>query len=610
MTEDLLGYYDRELSYLRKLGAQFARAHPKIAGRLRLGADSVEDPHVSRLIESVAFLNARVRKKLDDDFPELTDAILGVLAPHYLAPVPSMSIVRFECDPELTCSYELSAGTLIESDPGYGTPCQFRTSYPVTTWPIRLTDAALVGAPYEAPPVPRARSAAAILRLRFQTAADQCPIGELGIDGLRLYLRGQPSRIHELYELLFDDVACVAVSSGPGDRNPLVLPAESIRTVGFERQERILPFSGRTPPGLGLLTEFFVFPPKFHFFDLTDLGGKKMASLDDRLDVYVFLRRYDRELEQSVDASSFAMGCTPVVNLFEKRAEPIELDGSSTEYHVVPDARNPAANEVCSIDSVVALSRDGGRQEFHPFYGIRHPGDEEGRSAYWSATRRNADEIASQGDSGTEMFLSLVGLDGDSVTSTDWVLDARVTCLNRDLPEQLPFGGGEPRLHCSEGGGGIRTIECLQPFSPTLRPPRGRGALWRAVSQLSLNHHSITGGEHGADALREILRVCDLADTAASRSVIASIKKVESRSCMIRARLAGHVGFARGTEVFVELDEHRLVSAGTYLFSAILGRFLASYCTVNSFTQLVTTAGSREEGLRRWPPRTGSTALA
>src|SRR5262245_10374641 len=98
MTDELLPHYDRELSYLRKAGAEFAAAHPKVAGRLRLSAETIEDPHVSRLVESVAFLNARIRRKLDDDFPELTQALLGALYPHYLAPIPSMAIVQFEPD--------------------------------------------------------------------------------------------------------------------------------------------------------------------------------------------------------------------------------------------------------------------------------------------------------------------------------------------------------------------------------------------------------------------------------------------------------------------------------------------------------------------------------
>ena len=93
-------------SSTRSAGLQriLPRAHPKIAGRLRLAPDAVDDPHVARLLEGAAFLAARVHHRLDDEFPELTDALLGVLYPHYLAPVPSAAIVQFQPQPDLALS--------------------------------------------------------------------------------------------------------------------------------------------------------------------------------------------------------------------------------------------------------------------------------------------------------------------------------------------------------------------------------------------------------------------------------------------------------------------------------------------------------------------------
>jgi type VI secretion system protein ImpG len=91
MSDRLLPLYDQELGYLRSLAGEFADAHPKIAGRLRLSADAVDDPHVARLIEGFALVAARIRQKLDDEFPELTDSLLGALYPHLLAPFPSAS---------------------------------------------------------------------------------------------------------------------------------------------------------------------------------------------------------------------------------------------------------------------------------------------------------------------------------------------------------------------------------------------------------------------------------------------------------------------------------------------------------------------------------------
>src|SRR5512142_3283326 len=100
MREELLAYYERELTYLRQMGAEFAQKYPKIASRLLLEPDRCEDPHVERLLEAFAFLAARVHLRVDDDFPEITSALLGILYPHYIRPVPSTSVVQFHMDPE------------------------------------------------------------------------------------------------------------------------------------------------------------------------------------------------------------------------------------------------------------------------------------------------------------------------------------------------------------------------------------------------------------------------------------------------------------------------------------------------------------------------------
>src|SRR5215470_13619897 len=143
MADELLSYYNQELLYLTKLGAEFAERHPAAAGRLRISADAVEDPHVSRLMQGVAFLNARIRRKLDDEFPELTDALLGQLYPHYLAPIPSMSIVSFAVQKDLAESRTVRAGCEIETEAIGGETCRFRTTQDVPLWPIELESASL-----------------------------------------------------------------------------------------------------------------------------------------------------------------------------------------------------------------------------------------------------------------------------------------------------------------------------------------------------------------------------------------------------------------------------------------------------------------------------------
>src|SRR6266849_6872742 len=99
MSETLFRYYERELLFIRQLAREFARQYPAAAGRLLLEPNRSSDPHVERLIESFALIAGRIQHKLDDEFPELTDALFNILYPHYLSPIPSTAIIQFEVDP-------------------------------------------------------------------------------------------------------------------------------------------------------------------------------------------------------------------------------------------------------------------------------------------------------------------------------------------------------------------------------------------------------------------------------------------------------------------------------------------------------------------------------
>lgn len=613
MSDTLLPYYNRELSFLRRLGAEFAQAHPKIAGRLRLGADASEDPHVERLIQAVAYLNARVRHKLDDEFPELTDALLGVLYPHYQAPVPSMAIVQFELDPaqnELTAGHTIPRGAMLETEPVQGEPCRFRTCYSTSLWPIELQSARLLKPPFQAPSSPRSSQAAAVLHLVMNCRSPGQKFSALELPSLRFFLKGQAQHVYLLYELLFNRALDIVLANSPTDPAPVLLERKCIRTVGFERDEGLLPYPPRSFLGYRLLTEFFAFPEKYLFIDLAGLGAEALAPIGNRLEVFIYLNRSSPDLERNISADTFRLGCTPVINLYTQRAEPIQLTHTEPEYRVVPDARRPLAHEVYSIERVTGIPLDGATVEYLPFFSVKHTAAGRDRSRFWHGARRPGGLGSGVQDEGTEVYLSLVDLQFQPCAPADWTLDVETTCLNRDLPHRLPFGGDQPRLQLSEGGGLVSRVSCLTAPTPTLRPALKRGALWRLISHLSLNHLSIVDGEDGANALREILKLYDFTDSAETRSMIDGLLSVHSRR--IAARNATDEGDAvcRGVEVTVNLDEKRFSGSGLYLFACILERFVALYCTVNSFSKLVATVEGRKGELRRWPPRMGEKVLA
>lgn len=616
MTDQLLPYYNRELAFLRKMGAEFALAHPKIAGRLRFGEDVAEDPHVARMVEAFAYLSARIRHKLDDDFPELAESMLGVLYPHYLAPIPAMAIAQFALDraqAELTGGYRLPRGANLETEPVRGKgvdgeTCRFRTAYDVTLWPIRILNAEFRGPPFTAPPCRFVSEAKAIARIQLGCLSEKIGVGQMSFDSLRFYLQGPSQYIYDLYEAILNHTLAVAVAVSPGDKEAVILPASSVQAVGFSRSESLLPNSPRSFDGYQLLSEYFAFPEKYLFFDLKGIDRRALSRLGKQAELFFFLGRYWSDLEKNVDTQTFQLGCTPIVNLYRQRCESIPLTNTQFEYRVVPDARRPQAHEIYSIDRVVGASTANEQREFQPFYSVRH-GQELGKQfGFWHAMRRPAGYAAGQVDRGTELFMSIVDLDFQPAQMGKWTLDVETTCLNRDLPRHLPYGVGQPRMQLTTGAP-VAPIRCLTPPTATLRPAMGRGTLWRLVSQLSLNHLSLIAPDGNPDPLREILRLYDYHDSPETRAMIDGLIGVQGRRVV--GRIGGSVaaGFCRGLEVIIRLDEERFSGSGAYMFAAVLERFLGLYTSINSFTKVVATTNKREEPLAQWPPRAGEQVL-
>ncbi len=611
MSDELLPYYNRELAFIRQMGAEFAQAHPKIAGRLRLGPEASKDPHVARLIEAFAYLNARTHHKLDDDFPEVSEALLGVLYPHYLTPTPSAAIVRFELDRqqgELTTGYRIPRGALIETEPIEGQPCRFRTCYPTTLWPIELKQAELRSAPFTAPAVRLKPPAVAVVRLQLDCLSDKVSFSKLPLGSLRFFLKGQSQYVYDLYELLLNNTVAVAVAGGPGDPQPHVLSRDCLQPVGLHRDEGLLDYLPRTFWGYRLLSEYFAFPEKFLFFDITGLTPGVLSRLQRRMELFLYVNRHSPDLERNVNQDTFQMGCCPMVNLYRQRAEPITLSHTVTQYRVIPDARRPRSHEVYSVDRVVATSPDGREHEFLPFYSVKHARATQPQQQFWYASRRPAGYAAGQADYGTEVFLSLVDLEFRPSSPGDWTLDVETTCLNRDLPHRLPFGGGQPLLQLASGGP-IARVACLTAPTSTLRPALRHGTVWRLISHLSLNHLSLTDNVDGADALREILMLYDVADSPETRALIEGLVGVSCQRVVGRSGGSVSAGFCRGLEVTLKFDEEKYTGGGVFLFASVLERFLGLYVSINSFTRTIATTTKREEPLRQWPPRAGEQVL-
>ncbi|MBY0375520.1 MAG: type VI secretion system baseplate subunit TssF [Bryobacteraceae bacterium] len=612
MRDDLQLYYERELTYLRQMSALFAQKYPKIAGRLQLEPNKCEDPHVERLLEAFAFLAARVHLKIDDEFPEITEALLGIVYPHLTRPAPSMSVVEMTLDPDagVTSGYAIPRGSMLLSRPVNGVPCKFRTCYETTLYP--LTAASLDWRSPDRLPA-GVRSAEATGALRWNLIAQgNAELPKIGLDRLVFFLDGEGSLVHLLHEMLCADLLRIVVHdpAGGGKIKPVTLPPGALRPMGFRPDEAVLDYPRRSFDGYRVLQEFFAFPDKFLFFELSGLervwaeGFSKSAEI-----VFLFTGKLPdaqrQRLEIGLTPKTFRLGTTPVINSFPQTAEPILLDQRKPEYPVTPDVRRPLGLEILSIEEVASIDPDSkDTVRYEPFYALRH-GDQRAQGrCYWLAGRRASTR---EGDDGTEIYLSIVDGSLRPRHPDADALNIRTICSNRDLPARLPYGAEQGDFDL-EGGGPLERIVALRKPTDTLRPSTGRNSQWHLISHLSLNYLSLVS--EGKDALQQILRLYNLSGSTFNASMIDGITSLRSESVFARVVSGGDIGFARGLKVTMELDEEKFIGGGAYLFAQVIEHFLAQYATINSFSQLVVRSRQRKEGWRQWPPRSGQKILS
>ncbi|WP_348766503.1 type VI secretion system baseplate subunit TssF [uncultured Salinisphaera sp.] len=613
--EELLPFYERELAFLRKYAKEFSSRYPKVAGRLLLSGDVSQDPHVERLIESFALLNARVAKKIEDDYPEFTDALLEVLYPHYLRPFPACSIARLDIGSaagQLSKATTIPRGTELRSAPVKNVPCRFRTAYDVTLGPLELQRAAFE--PVAQPPraVRTPADATGQISLTFHITSEQARAATLGIDDLRLFIDGEPSFSAALRDAL-SMYALKAYAEADRHGEWVALDEIPIKPVGFDESEGLIDYPRRSHPAFRLLTEFFAFPDKFNFVDIDFAALMRALPSDTRIfTLHLLLTgvRSDSGIARTLEglsAESLLTGCTPVVNLFPQRGEPIRVSETASSYPVVADARRAYAYEVVSVESVKRVRQTPQGESvtvFRPFYSLQHGADPESAGHYWVMSR---DEMVARTSPGYEYELTLVDLNFEPVKPHTDTLSVALTCTNRDLPERLAYGrpGGDLTL---EGGSVVQRIQMLRKPSPGKRFARGRQAHWRLISHLALDHLSLVQG--GLETFKEVLRIYDLSRSAISSRQIEGILALDYQPTTTWLSRGNHAAVVRGLEVTLTVDEESFVGIGVNVFAQVIDRFLGFYVHANSFTQLVIVSGHTEEVLLRCHPRGGDSVLA
>ncbi|MEM9056348.1 MAG: type VI secretion system baseplate subunit TssF [Pseudomonadota bacterium] len=620
MDSRLLQFYNSELKFMREMGAEFAKEYPKIASRLGLDGFECADPYVERLLEGFAFLAARIQVKLDAEFPRFTRNLLEIVYPHFLAPVPSMAVVEMQPDLSegaLAEGFELPRHTVLRGISGESddTSCEYRTAHALKLWPLELTEAKYFSrtgavATLGVPDMPGVKAA---IRLRLKTTAG-LNFQNIQLDNLDLYLRGSEDFPTRVYEQLIGN--CVGVYARP-TRKPTpwqeFIPKSQVRRLGFDDDESLLPYTRRSFQGYRLLHEYFAFPERFLFVRLGGLKTAVKRCMDDEMELIVLLNRNNQSLDRVLDASNFALNCTPAVNLFPRRADRIHLVASQVEHHVVPDRTRPLDFEVYAVDSVDGYGTGGDReQSFRPFFSSTQRVDHSPDHAYFSVQRKPRLLSGRQkrygprsSYVGSEVYVSLVDHNCAPFSPTIRQLSINTLCTNRDLPLQMPVGQGATDFTI-EAGAPVKVVRAIAgPTRPRAGSPEGETA-WKLISHLSLNYLSLVDNDaqQGAAGMREFLGLYGDMGEAHVRKQIEGFRSISSRPITGRLPTDGPITFGRGLELSLNFDESAFEGVGVFLLGAVLERFFARYVSLNSFTETVVNTVERGE-IMRWPATIG-----
>ncbi|WP_182869841.1 type VI secretion system baseplate subunit TssF [Stieleria mannarensis] len=619
MDPRLLHYYNQELQFVRESGAEFAAEYPKIASRLGIDDFECADPYVERLFEGFALLAARIQLKLDAEFPRLTQHLLEMVCPHYLAPQPAMAVVEF-C-PDLTEGtlaegFRLPRHTLLHSLLGKGeqTRCTFRTADEVTLWPIKLSKADYFLRDVAALGLPDHRSVKAALVLRLESTAG-LKFNQIPIDQLPLFIRGATDIPMRIYEQLMTGAVGIAVRPvGSQSSWDVQFGKSKVRPRGFDDDQALLPYGPRSFQGYRLLQEYFSFPQRYMFAQVNELGAAIQRCDSESIEIAILIRRGDPQLANRVDASHFSLFSCPAINLFEKRADRIHLSDRTAEYQVMPDRTRPLDFEVYEVGQVRGYGTSNDReQEFKPFYSLSDFTADHRARAYYTVTRRQRVLSAKHKQYGprssyvgSETFLNLVDANESPYSHELRQLSIETLCTNRDLPLQMPVGISETDFTL-EVSAPVESVRCLAgPTKPMPSRSYEQGqTTWRLINHLSLNYLSLVNNKTGgATALRELLALYSDTNNVMTGKQIDAVRSIDSTPVTRPLPSSGPLSFGRGLELTLTLDETGFEGTGAFLMAAVLNEFFAKYVSINSFTETVFRTTERGE-VTRWPAKMG-----
>lgn len=623
MDRVFLEYYEEELTHIRGLAAEFADMHPAIARNLSLDTAPCPDPYVERLLDGVAFLAARTRLKVDAERSRFSRSILDVLYPDLVTPAPAMAMAVLKPGQQVQTmanGHTVKRHTRLVSSlkPGLSTRCSYTTCQDVALWPVEIASVAYLQdrnalAAAGVGSVGGERGEAA-LRLTLARTGKGL-LGELSLDELSLHFAGR-GKAHLLFDAIYG--ACTAVGArveGNASRlTPLPLPG----MAGIDDAEALLPRTRPTFEGYRLLREYFLMPERFYFARIRGLRPI-IRQCNAGLEIVFLLRRPAPELAD-LKPSDFELFAVPIVNLFERECNVIDLDPRKTRQVLHADRTRPRDFEIYRVIRVEDADAEGSDAELPALFSL---GQNRGSGWVYSIERRprraTEDErregITRTSYAGDDVFLAISRPSGAYSGKELKRIDVVAFCTNRDLPilddtPTLTLESGDPVE-------AVKLLGAIHPPQPAIAAAlptsaadesRADELAWRLVAQLSLNFLSLAQEGRGAAPLHALIDLyADRGDPTLAR-LARSIVRVESQAVIERLAIEGPMCFGRGTEISLHVDQSVLAGQSALLLSALLARLFARHSGINGFVRTRTRLLQRQEDVL-WPMTPGNRHL-
>lgn len=626
-SSEFLNLYYREMEALREEGAAFAKEFPAVAGRLKIDGSETADPHVERLLESFAFLSARLQQRIDSVASQVTDALLDVLYPHLTKPLPALTVAEVQVDPYRNAppneGFALPRGTELFAYASDNSLCKFSTVYPLTLLPITVEDVAIVShGAYQWVTVPdtiefdyrRFRERPAYF-LELTLSSPQVPFQELALEELCFYLNSSDSVFkRQLYRAMFSAPSLVYCARGDAAVALPLLPG-TLAPLGLEREEMAIPPAPHETHAYQLLQEFFHFPDKFMFFKLKNLEFMKYLRKGNflqtnQIKLLIPLQEANSDWARKIRPQDFVLNATPLVNLHRVTTDPISWDRKSTFYHLSPNVQKDRTMEIYQINDVFAINPDTGEEKrICPYFSL----EREGFFAPEIATREveQANPTANffwwskavptrhKNLRGIDSWITFIDAASRTIDPTPYIFYAKALCTNRFLAEDLPQGA---ELQVEMALPAERVVALSKPVVPQYTLNTGANNA-RLITQLSANYLGFPYDDNradGSDLVNNLRSVLSLHMGERSREagevLLGALESVTAQRTVKRLGKEAWRGFADGVVLTLTVKGGAKGAAKNavhewFLLAQILHRYFAINCQINTFVDLVFKEG-------------------